>query len=92
VIIVELFKSTIAKEQSTGMYVETYKDPISRLARKLRENGFNEQEPVRVMRDDIQVFKKDHTLKYWADHDWVENNNNQVQRRKYTPFKAWGTE
>lgn len=67
----------------------SYKDPLGPLCRAIRDElGFHPDTLVRVERDGVPVFKGDHKLSYWADHDVIDEQTKVAKRVKYRQFDA----
>lgn len=90
-ITVELTGSYRAVHRASGLAFDTghrtYKDPLGPLCRAIRDElGLSPDTPVRVERNGVPVFKQDHSLSYWADHDVTDEQTKVAKRVKYRSF------
>lgn len=93
---VELTGSYRAIHHASGIEVDTsdtrggrrtYKDPLGPLCRALRDElGLSPDIVVHVERNGVPVFKQDHSLSYWADHDVTDEQTKVAKRVKYRSF------
>ncbi|TPL84061.1 hypothetical protein FJ950_17865 [Mesorhizobium sp. B2-3-14] len=95
-IVVEYTGSYRATHRDSGNTIDTsdsaygrrtYKDPLGPLCRVIRDEvGFSPDTLIHVERDGVPVFKRDHSLAYWADHDVVDEQTKVAKRIKYRAF------
>jgi hypothetical protein len=97
---IELIGSYVARHVESGLTVDlsshrnrsTTKGPLSPLCRKLLDLGHDPGGKVHVIRKaldragHIPVFKRDRTLKTWADVDCVESETRSLHVQKYRPY------
>lgn len=61
-------------------------DPMPPLARKMIVAGCDPEASVEIRRGAMRVWKKDHTLRFWADQDIRELPSGNIVWRKYQKF------
>ena len=61
-------------------------DPMPSLARKMIKAGYDPEATVRITRGTMTVWKKDHSLRFWADRDTREQATGGIVTRGYRPF------
>ena len=97
---IELIGSHVARHVESGLTIDltsrrnrsTTKGPISPICRKMLEDGHSPTDRVHIIRKSldhdglIPVFKRDRSLKAWADTDCVESETKSVRVVKYCPF------
>lgn len=100
ILTIELIGSYIARHVESGLTVDltssrnrnTTKGPISPLCRKLIDHGHSPEAQVHIIRyvpeqkHPMPIFKRDRSLRAWADVDCVESDRTSVYVVKHKPF------